>query len=307
MGLLLLAELGPIKKQILNANSFFDNAWTRKKPGVGAVTRQKNRAVQGPVLSPVLRPVCEGLCGGAHGKMARFSLWDKAVMVIGRWWVRRWVGCTVAASLLCALAWPGRAGLVDFSEAFLSSMARQWGRDAVPRLTVWQRLVRDNTAAGVAPARVESTSLRQVNGFFNQVPYLTDQQHWRVEDYWATPAEMLGSFGGDCEDYSISKYLSLREMGVPIEKLRITYVRALSVNESHMVLAYYPTPDAEPLILDNLNGTILPASQRPDLEPVYSFNDDDLWVQGGASRKGGASNVRLWRNLLQKLAKEQAI
>jgi hypothetical protein len=59
--------------------------------------------------------------------------------------------------------------------------------------------------------------------------------------------------------------------------------------------------------LDNLNGSILPASQRPDLEPVYGFNDDDLWVQGGASRKGGASNVRLWRDLLEKLAREKSM
>lgn len=39
-----------------------------------------------------------------------------------------------------------------------------------------------------------------------------------------------------------------------------------------MVVAYYPAPDAEPLILDNLLTTILPASERPDLIPVFSFN-----------------------------------
>jgi predicted transglutaminase-like cysteine proteinase len=215
--------------------------------------------------------------------------------------------CTVAAGLLWAAALPGRAGLVDFSDNFLSYVVKKWGRDAPPRMLVWQRLVRDNKTAGVAPARVESTSLKQVNGFFNQVTYFNDIKHWGVEDYWATPTEMLGTFGGDCEDYSIAKYLSLKEAGVPIEKLRITYVRAIRLNEAHMVLAYYPAPDADPLILDNLNGSILPASQRTDLEPVYSFNDDDLWVQGGVSRKGGASNVRIWRDLLEKLAKEQSM
>lgn len=220
---------------------------------------------------------------------------------------RRWVGYAVAASLMWASAWPGYAGLVDFSDKFLAYIDKKWGHEAPPRLSVWQRLVRDNRAAGGTSARLESTGLRQVNGFFNQVPYSSDLQHWGVDDYWATPTEMLGSFGGDCEDYSIAKYLSLKDIGVPIEKLRITYVRALKLNESHMVLAYYPTPDADPLILDNLNGTILPASQRTDLEPVYSFNDDDLWVPGGASRKGGASNVRLWRDLLEKLAKELAM
>jgi hypothetical protein len=74
-----------------------------------------------------------------------------------------------------------------------------------------------------------------------------------------------------------------------------------------MVLAYYPTPDAEPLILDNLIGDIKPASQRTDLEPVYSFNDEDLWLPNGTSRKGGSSQVRLWRDLLDKLARERRL
>jgi predicted transglutaminase-like cysteine proteinase len=115
---------------------------------------------------------------------------------------------------------------------------------------------------------------------------------------------MLGSYGADCEDYVIAKYFTLKELGIPTDQLRITYVRALNLGESHMVLAYYPTPGADPLILDNLRGDIRPASERTDLEPVYSFNDEDLWMAGTRS-KGGASNVRLWRDLLQKMAREQ--
>lgn len=203
-----------------------------------------------------------------------------------------------AISLLCALAWPSRAALTDFSKGLLAYVENQWGREAALRLKVWQRLVNDNKTVG-------ANGLQLVNGFFNQIPYLTDQRHWRNEDYWATPVEMLASLGGDCEDYSIGKYLSLKEMRIPIEKLRITYVRAIEVGESHMVLAYYPTPDADPLILDNLKKDIRPASERLDLEPVYSFNDDDLWSASGKARKGGASNVRLWRDLLQKLENEQ--
>lgn len=210
----------------------------------------------------------------------------------------------VLVALLWTVAMPGWAGLVDFSANLLAYVEKRWGREAVPRLLVWQRVVRD-TKAATASGRPDSAGLKVVNGFFNQVPYFNDIKHWGVDDYWATPTEMLGSFGGDCEDYSIGKYLSLKESDISIEKLRITYVRALKLGESHMVLAYYPTPDADPLILDNLIGDIRPASQRTDLEPVYSFNDDDLWITNGANRKGGASNVRLWRDLLEKLAKEQ--
>lgn len=204
------------------------------------------------------------------------------------------------------------AGLVDFSDNLFNYVARRFSPDAPKRLTVWQRLIQDMRNAEAAGARrsepkAESLTLRKMNDFFNQIPYYNDIVHWGKEDYWATPVEALSSFGADCEDYSIAKYLSLKELGIPIERLRITYVRAKDLGESHMVLAYYPTPEAEPLILDNLTRELKPASQRPDLEPVYSFNDDDLWLPSGAAKRGGASQVRLWRELKEKLAREQAM
>jgi len=87
---------------------------------------------------------------------------------------------------------------------------------------------------------------------------------------------MLASNGADCEDFSIAKYFALKELGVPIERLRITYVKAVQLNQAHMVLAYYPAPKDEPLILDNLENGVRPASERTDLVPVYSFNDEDV-------------------------------
>lgn len=216
----------------------------------------------------------------------------------------------ILLTLCCLFALPAGAGLVVFSDNLLSHVARRYNPDAPRRLMIWQKLLNDMrgaeaVGAQAGDARAESQTLRKVNSFFNQVPYFTDMVHWGREDYWATPVEMLASFGGDCEDYSIAKYLSLKELGIPADRLRITYVNAKSAGESHMVLAYYPRPDAEPYILDNLIGEVKPASQRPDLEPVYSFNDDDLWLPTGAARKGGASQVRLWRDLLERLAKEQ--
>ena len=209
-----------------------------------------------------------------------------------------------ALALSLALGAPVMAGLVDFPERLIAHVTERWGNDASKRLTVWQRLVGD-TRTGITAGKGDTLGLRRSNNFFNQVPYVNDIKAWGVEDYWATPIEFLGGFQGDCEDYSVAKYLTLKELGVPIEKLRITYVRATQIGESHMVLAYYPTPDADPLILDNLASEIKPASERPDLEPVYSFNDDDLWMPGAATRKGGANQVRLWRQLLEKLAAEQ--
>lgn len=207
---------------------------------------------------------------------------------------------------------PVSAGLVTFSQNLLDYVSRRFSPQAPARLGIWQKMVNDMRDAEAAGARrsepgPESITLRKINAFFNQVPYFNDIDHWQQADYWATPVETLGSFGGDCEDYAIAKYLSLKELGIPNDRLRITYVRAVTRNESHMVLAYYPTPDGEPLVMDNLIPELRPASQRPDLEPVYSFNDDDLWVASGSARKGGATNVRLWRELREKLAREQAM
>ncbi|MCX7177125.1 MAG: transglutaminase-like cysteine peptidase [Proteobacteria bacterium] len=211
----------------------------------------------------------------------------------------------VAALALFAVL-PCVGGVVDFSGNLLAYVGKRFGREAPPRLLVWQKLVRDMKGGdGGAKPLTDTQTLKKVNDFFNQVPYATDQSLWGVEDYWATPVEMLGIFGGDCEDYVISKYLSLKELGIPIDRLRMTYVKAQKLGEAHMVLAYYRKPDADPLILDNLIGEVRPASMRTDLEPVYSFNDDDLWLPSGTAKKGGASQVRLWRNLLEKLEKEQ--
>lgn len=215
----------------------------------------------------------------------------------------RW--CAALLLAVCLGAGLGQAGLLDFSRNLLNWAEQRWGAGAPSRMLTWQRMVRD-TQALVSANRIDTAQLlSRSNDFFNQIPYMNDLPHWGVEDYWATPVESLGSLGADCEDYAIAKYLTLKELGIPIDRLRITYVRALRLNEAHMVLAYYPSPDAEPLILDNLNPVIRPASQRTDLEPVYSFNDDDLWLPNGLTRKGGSTQVRLWKELQAKLQREQ--
>lgn len=200
------------------------------------------------------------------------------------------------------------AGVVDFSPGLLRYVASRWGRDALERLQEWRETELEHVGArqkSSSPRVLPWDELKTFNGLWNRVPYVNDKRHWGVDDYWATPVETLASNGGDCEDYSVGKYFSLKELGIPPESLRITYVRALKLNEAHMVLAYYPTPDADPYILDNLTGKVVPASERPDLEPVYSFNDEDLWAAGASSFKGKSSQIRLWKELLEKMDKER--
>lgn len=202
------------------------------------------------------------------------------------------------------------AELVQFSPGLLHYVAMRWGSDAPERLTDWQ----SELAKHIRRQRGDSPTVSQTlddlddfNWYWNDVRYYQDIRHWGVVDYWATPVETLASEGADCEDYAIGKYYSLKALGVPVQNLRITYVRALRWNQAHMVLAYYPTVDADPYILDNLSRSVERASDRPDLVPVYSFNDEDVWMAGAAQTSGKSSQIRLWRELQDKMAKERAM
>lgn len=123
----------------------------------------------------------------------------------------------------------------------------------------------------------EMGKLEKVNDFFNRTPYALDKNVWGVSDYWATRLEFIGKDKGDCEDFVIAKYFTLKELGVPTSKLFMTYAKALRYNRAHLVLTYYETPHSTPLVLDNFNYKILPASQRSDLVPIYSFSGDELF------------------------------
>jgi len=190
-----------------------------------------------------------------------------------------------------------------FSPAFLNNIAVQFGQTAKDRVVAWQNLIVNHRGDS------EWKSIHAVNEFFNRMHFVSDKKHWHRNDYWATPVEFLSTNGGDCEDFSIAKYFTLRALGVPDEKLRITYVKALRLNQAHMVLAYYEAPDSDPLILDNLIAQIRPASRRHDLLPVYSFNGKNLWMskERGQGRRvaGGSQRINLWRDLNIRMKRER--
>ncbi len=196
------------------------------------------------------------------------------------------------------------AQLSRLSDEVIQSFRQTYGREATDRLLAWQRVMQANATQS------DEIKRRAANDYFNRIPWLTDDEHWGQADYWATPLEMIGTYGGDCEDYSISKYFTLLEMQVPKDRLLITYVRAPALNQTHMVLAYYATPDADPLILDNYNQTIMRGSERTDLIPVYSFNGDGLWlaVQRSLGRRvSDSTRLAQWRGLLQRMEREGLI
>lgn len=154
----------------------------------------------------------------------------------------------------------------------------------------------------------ERTKLTLVNDFFNQTPYVPDRETYGIPDYWATRLELIGNDKGDCEDYVIAKYFTLRDLGVSPQKLYMTYVKLVTFKASHLVLSYYATPKSIPLVLDNYNRNILPASQRNDLQPVYSFRGDDLFsakqAQLGKLIPAAKRQKRSWNELVISRKKE---
>jgi len=183
-------------------------------------------------------------------------------------------------------------------EQTLIRAQQRFGPGARKRLLAWMDLVNGDQSQS------EREKLDKVNRFFNRLDFIDDIIHWKKKDYWATPVEFLASDGGDCEDFAIAKYFTLKLMGVDENKLTLTYVKALGPNQAHMVLTYYPRPGAEPLILDSLIDAIEPASRRTDLLPVYSFNASGLWLakQRGRGRQVGSSErLKRWQDLLARL------
>lgn len=201
--------------------------------------------------------------------------------------------------ILCAaLALGASAAAFDAGRLQARLPAAGAGGDSV---RAWAKLLDDNRQQSV------EVKLARVNEFFNRrIAFVDDHVAWGKSDFWATPFETMTKGKGDCEDFVIAKYFSLLDMNVPDTQLRLIYVRARiggpssALQQAHMVLAFYPTPDADPLILDNLITDIRPAARRPDLAPVFSFNRQGVFA-GAAARApaaGGTERLSAWQNLL---------
>ncbi|WP_065261689.1 cysteine protease LapG [Pseudomonas bananamidigenes] len=211
----------------------------------------------------------------------------------------RWFVC---ALLLAGIMLGGLHADWDFSTISRKATALYGPLGAgQQRIDAWQNLLATQKQVS------EMEKLKVVNLFFNkQMRYVEDIDLWGQVDYWETPIEALWKGAGDCEDYAIAKYFSLRHLGVASDKLRITYVKALRQNRAHMVLTYYSSPDAMPLVLDSLIDPIKPASERTDLLPVYSFNAEGLYLPGAKGNKkvGDTKRLSRWQDVLKKMQAE---
>lgn len=205
---------------------------------------------------------------------------------------------SIFVTLCLILSWPLFAQL-NITEEFLNLIEQKHNKYARERVVRWQELIVN------ARSLSDRDKLQHVNDFFNSnVQFINDIALWGKEDYWATPIEMLSIGAGDCEDYSIAKYFTLKQLGVDEAKLRLTYVKAVEIGQAHMVLTYFENKRSVPLVLDNLITDIKPATQRRDLVPVYSFNGTGLWLakaRGEGQRVGDSSRLSLWEDLEKRM------
>lgn len=233
-----------------------------------------------------------------------YSWWRACLLYVLMVWHR--FGC------LSTLKLRWRAGLWFVAFGFVVTYAavdldrlqmlakERYGARGTEVMTKWAQMVQDGK--GLTDAEL----LNLANTFVNRrTLYQDDPVAWGQADYWATPLETMGRGVGDCEDYAIAKYLTLLQMGIANDKLRLIYVRAKSGGGSiaHMVLGYFAQPDAEPLILDNLITSVRPAASRQDLTPVFSFNSNGLWAEGGP-RGDPTARLSRWRDVIERMRQE---
>ncbi len=216
-------------------------------------------------------------------------------------WRRLLLSALLAFVACCALAERDVAALHQ-------QLIARFGPARVVLLEDWLATV------NAATALPDEAKLQRINDFVNRnIAFDADSAVWQQNDYWATPLETIGQGRGDCEDFTILKYVSLRLAGVAESRLRLIYVKARlntpsgPLQQAHMVLAYYATPNAEPLVLDNLDVAIRPASRRTDLQPVFSFNGEGIYAGISGKNKataGGISRLSRWEDVLRRIRAE---
>jgi predicted transglutaminase-like cysteine proteinase len=190
------------------------------------------------------------------------------------------------------------------SEAVIQKAERKYGKH------IRDRFERYNAKIYELQNSTTEVKLQEINNFFNKIPYFEDMTVWGHSDYWATPLEFLAMAKGDCEDYVIAKYFSLRNLGVEYEKLFFSYVKSTKFTRPHMVLSYFETPHSIPLVLDSINYKIFPANQRTDLVPVYNYNGESLYRVKEQGKNGFKveNNKEIdsrWQKLLDEIAQNK--
>ena len=148
-----------------------------------------------------------------------------------------------------------------------SGCARRLGKPC--RLEEWARFL--DTLRQATPEQ----QIGSINEFINVIGFVEDRDNWGIKDYWSAPGEFFAN-GGDCEDYVISKYLSLRRLGFRADDLRLVVLIDRNRRLAHAVLVV--ELDGRSLVLDNLSDRVRSWSELPHYQPLYSLNEQAVWL-----------------------------
>jgi predicted transglutaminase-like cysteine proteinase len=132
----------------------------------------------------------------------------------------------------------------------------------------WQHII--DQAKTLSPLQ----KLIFVNREINRVPYIVDPQNWQMDDYWETPYEFF-VYSGDCEDFAITKYLTLKQSGISPDQMRIVVLQDNNLNLLHSVLAV--RIEDETYILDNQFSQVMTDRAIHHYQPIYSINEHHWW------------------------------
>ena len=220
----------------------------------------------------------------------------------------------LSLSLSAALASEHPAGPPEpWSETVFEYVNETYGAEAEDRLRYLHDLVDDNQHLSVG------AKLKLVNETLNHLPWIADAEHWQEADYWATPMQTITTFGGDCEDYAIAKWLVLEHLGISPTHLRLAYVKIKATGEDHMVLLYIINPTDPPqqqkaYVLDNYIDQVKSDDERDDLLAIFVFdvhgnvvliedNGTELHVKGVYEER----RIKKLEDLLRRIDEEDAI
>ena len=117
--------------------------------------------------------------------------------------------------------------------------------------------------------------LTEVNRFLNKYPYIDDIVNWGFDNYWETPYEFQRK-SGNCKDYAIAKFMSLRAIGVPNDIMRITVLKDLNLGGViHAILVV--SLNEKSYILDNQIKQVVSTDSVYHYMPIYSINEEHWW------------------------------
>ncbi len=202
------------------------------------------------------------------------------------------VGCLMIALFFPKIVFaevPKLFGTVEFRAAkdkipaWISVLNKQAKSNFFPEGAKWRGSYQEfknkyNSLNGDVKAQ-----LSLVNQYWNQYPYREDIRNvYKKPDYWAIPDEMVKN-SGDCEDYAIAKFYTLKDLGFPTDKMRIIVVFETIRGIAHAVLGVYVDDDV--LILDNLSNRIFSHKVLSNYDPRFSINEEWRWVHMRPKKK----------------------